>query len=61
MDDAYVIGEVSEPLFLLINSWHAEHPGEPLSLSGANIAELAGCACHDDDEERPVTTGRRGQ
>lgn len=46
-DDAYEIGDVSEELFLKINNWHADHPGEPLTLSGTEIAELAGCACHE--------------
>lgn len=58
-DDEYVIEEVSEPLFLAINNWHAEHPGEPFTVSGAEVAELAGCACYC--EGRPVTGGHRGQ
>lgn len=49
MADDYVF-EVDEPLFLKINNWHAGHPGELLTLSGAEIAELAGCACHGNEE-----------
>lgn len=54
MFEDYII-LADEPLFLKINNWHAEHPGEPLTLSGDEIGELAGCACHGDEEKQQCT------
>jgi hypothetical protein len=43
MENEYDIANVSEATFLLINNHHAAHPGEPLTLTGEQVAELAGC------------------
>lgn len=41
--------EVAEPLYLKITNWHAEHRGEPLTLTASEVGELAGCACCGDE------------
>ena len=36
--------EISVALFMLVNAWHAEHEGEPLTLTAEQVCDLAGCA-----------------
>jgi hypothetical protein len=43
-DGGWTIEGVSDETFTLINHHHAEHPNEPLTLTGAQVCELAGCA-----------------
>lgn len=45
--------EVSTETFMMINHHHGEHPGEPLTLTWAQVCELAGCA-----GDEPVETPR---
>ena len=40
----WTIEDVTGETFILINHHHGEHPGEPLTLTGAQVCELAGCA-----------------
>ncbi len=34
---------VSYDLFIKVNNWHGEHPGEPLILTADEVCDLAGC------------------
>jgi hypothetical protein len=36
--------EISWGLFQKINNYHADHPGEPMMLTAAEVCDLAGCA-----------------
>lgn len=38
---------VPDGLLATLAVWHDQHPGEGLTLTGAQVAELAGCADPD--------------
>ncbi len=45
--------EISVSLAMKINHWHAQHTGKPLTLSAAEVCELAGCDGGDMQDPDP--------
>jgi hypothetical protein len=43
-DDEETQIEISWDLFQKISNYHAEHSGEPMTLTAAEVCDLAGCA-----------------